>query len=252
MAKMTLLAMVQNILSSLDADEVNSIGDTIESQQVAEVIRTCYFEMMGNRNWPHLKKLTQLDTSNDVTKPNYLKLPERLKELSFFKYEQTSASNNTVGYNDVKYLHPDEFLRMVSSRNVSNTDMVSVTDYSGVKLYIRNDKAPSYWTSFDDVYLVTDSYDSSVDDTLKGTKTQCVAYLEPTWTHDDSFIPDLPGEAFAALLEESRSTASIDIKQMVNQKSEQKAGRQQRWLARKAWRAHGGVRYEDYGRKSRK
>ena len=39
---------------------------------------------------------------------------------------------------------------------------------------------------------------------------------------------------------------------MVNEKAEQKATRQNRWLARKAWRAHGGVRYDDYGRRGRK
>jgi len=39
---------------------------------------------------------------------------------------------------------------------------------------------------------------------------------------------------------------------MANQKAEQKAGRQQRWLSRKAWRAKGGILYENYGRKGRK
>lgn len=252
MAKMSLLDMVQDILSDLDADEVNSVDDTVEATQVAQIIKTCYFEMISNRNWPHLKKVIQLDASNELSRPNYLKMPERLKELSSFKYRSTSDSDSVVTYNDVKYLHPDEFLRLVSSRSVSNVNTSEIEDVSGVKLYIYNNKAPSYWTSFDDVYLITDSYDQAVEATLQKQNTQCLAYMEPLWERSDDYVPDLPSEAFSALLEEAKSTAFIVLKQMANQKSEQKAGRQQRWLARKAWRAHGGVRYSDFGRKSRK
>ena len=72
------------------------------------------------------------------------------------------------------------------------------------------------------------------------------------WIHEDSAVPSLPSEAFSGFLEEAKSTAFFVLKQMANQKAEQKAGRQQRWLSRKAWRTAGGVRYEDYGRKGRR
>ena len=105
---------------------------------------------------------------------------------------------------------------------------------------------------FDDYYLVTDSYDKAVDDTLQKEKTQCLGYLHPTWVHEDDAIPNLPPEAFSALLAEVKSTAFVEVKQMANQKAEQKSARQQRWLSRKAWRVEGGVRYDDYGRKGRR
>ena len=38
MPKLTLLDMTQRILSSMDADTVNSFSDTIESEQVAYLI----------------------------------------------------------------------------------------------------------------------------------------------------------------------------------------------------------------------
>lgn len=252
MAKLSLLEIVVDILNDLDSDEVNSISDTIESQQVAQIVKSTYFELIGNRNWPHLKKLIQLDALGDVTKPNYLKLPERVKELIFFKYDKFSATNTKTKLDEITYKEPDAFLRLVSSRNSTLSTVTSVVDFSGSKLLIINNLPPTFWTSFDDVHLITDSYDVSVDSTLQKSKTQCLAYIEPLWSHSDDAIPDLPIEAFNALREEAKSTAFFTLKQTANQKAEQKASRQNRWLARKAWSAKGGIQYENYGRASRK
>ena len=43
--KLTLLEMVQDILSSMDSDEVNSITDSTEALQVARIIRDSYIEI---------------------------------------------------------------------------------------------------------------------------------------------------------------------------------------------------------------
>lgn len=247
--KYTLLEMVQDILSEMDSDEVNSIDDTIEAQQVAQVIKTCYFEMIANRNWPHLRKLIQLEPSLDTTRPVYLKIPKNVKELEFVRYDVTKATSANQEWKTLKYKEPLAFLDYVSARNSSNDNVVKVSDYSGVQLLVVNDQAPSYWTSFDDVHLVVDSYDKVVDDTIKQSKTACSAYTNPSWERSDTSVPDLPIEAFPALLEEAKSTAFIALKQVPNQKAEQKAKRQNSWLSRKAWTAKGGVNYPDYGRK---
>lgn len=252
MAKLTLLEMVQDCLNDLDSDEVNSISDTIESQQIAQIIKTCYFEMIANRNWPHLRKLIQMDAVLDLSKPNYLKIPTGMKELLSFKYEKSSIANPKSNISDVKWKEPDAFLRMISSRNSTLSNVVSVIDFSGSKLLVLNDQPPTYWTSFDDEYLITDSFDLAVESTLQKSKTQCLAYIDPLWVHSDIAIPDLPSEAFPALLEEAKSTASLAIKQTASQKAEQKANRQSRWLSRKAWAIDGGIKYQNYGRVSRK
>lgn len=250
--KLTLIEMVQDILSDLDSDEVNHLDDTIEAQQVAQILKTCFYEMLGHRNWPHTKKLIQLEASGSLARPNYLILPENLQELTYFKYDKSKIDSLNIDIKDVIYKEPDDFLRYVSGRRSSSDNVETIVDPSGTKILTLNDQAPSYWTSFDDNYLVTDSYDKSVDDTLKKSKTQAQAYIIPTWSRMDNFVPDLPAEAFPAFLEEAKSTAFVTIKQMANQKAEQKAKRQQAWLSRKAWRAEGGVKYENYGRASRK
>jgi len=250
--KLTLLEIVQDILNDMDSDEVNSISDTIESVQVAQIVKTCYFEMIGNRNWPHLRKLIQLEGLATPTKPNYLAIPDGVKELESFKYDKFTSTNPNTKLLDVTFKQPDSFLRFVSSRNSSNSNVETIIDFSGSKLLILNDVAPTYWTTFDDEKIVTDSYDASVDTTLNGSKTQCLAYVNPVWVHDNDAVPDLPIEAFPALLAEAKSTAFYNVKQMPNQKTEQKSQRQQRWLSRKAWKGHGGVEYPDYGRKGRR
>lgn len=250
--KNTLLEIVQDILNDLDSDEVNSIDDTIESQQVANIVKQCYFELIANRNWPHLRKLITLNSSVDPNKPTHLQIPENMKELVFFNYDVRKEGDTRTKFQEVKYKYPDEFLRYVSSRNGDNDNVEEIVDWSGSRFYIYNDKAPLYWTSFDDRWIVCDAYDNQVDSTLQAHKTQVLAYLDPSWSHLDDAVPDLPSEAFPLLIEEAKSTASLVIKQVASQKAEQKATRQNRWLSRKAWRTHGGVRYQNYGRQSRK
>ena len=249
--KMTLIEIVRDILNDLDSDDVNGLHDTVESSQIAQIVRTCYYELLANRNWPHMRKLVQLEGSGDANKPNYLRLPERLKELSLVKYDARKEDAQSAVYVDLKYLEPEEFLHKVSLKKENSTTS-EVVDFSGTRLYVSNNHSPQYWTSFDDTYLVTDSYDKSIDDALKKDKTQALAFIIPAWDATEDFVPDLPMDAFPLLLEESKSTAFLALKQMANQKAEQKVSRQQRWLSRKAWRAEGSVKFKDFGRKGRR
>jgi hypothetical protein len=149
---------------------------------------------------------------------------------------------------EVKYLYPDQFLRVTATRNLSdNTE--NITDFSGSNIIVFNDRAPQYWTSFDDEYIVCDSYNKDIEDTLRSSKTQVLAFMEPTWVHLDNAVPDLPSQAFSLLLEESKATAMIKLKQIVDQKAEQKSKRQRQKMSRENWQAHGGVRYDNYGRR---
>lgn len=246
--KRSLLEIVQEILNDLDSDFANSIDDTVEAQQVANIVKSTFYEMLSNRNWPHLKKLVQLDSLSDSTKPCYLKIPERTKQLEQVEYDVRKLGEDVPKYQLIKYKSPEDFLQLV--RNRTGDTVVQVEDSSGVTLAIYNNKAPEFYTSFDDEYIVFDSFDSDVNNTLIKAKTRSIAYIEPTWTHTDDAIPNLPDDAFSALIEESKSAAFYYLKQMANQKAEQRASRQQRWLSRKAWRVNGGIKYENnYGRK---
>lgn len=250
--KMTLLEMVIDILNDMDADEVDDINDTVESRQVAQIIKTCFFEMISNRNWPHLKKLIQLEASNNLTRPTHMKVPEGVKQVESIKYNKQKLSDPRIRYETVYYKEPEEFLELSHNLDSTADNVLHVVDMDGTDILVYNDRAPTFWTSFDDEWLVFDAFDLSVESTLKKANSQVFAYVEPSWSVTNDFVPDLPEEAFSALLAEAKSTSFYSLKQMTNEKAEQKAGRQQRWLARKAWKAHGGIKYPDFGRRSRK
>lgn len=249
--KMTLLDIVQDILNDLDSDEVNSIDDTAESVQIAQIVKSTYFAMMSNRNWPHLKRAIQIQGSSSTDYPTHMTLKEEVKELSFINYDGSKLGNPAKSYTRLSWAEPDDFLRYLNNRRSDDGTVDTIVDPSGIELFIKNNTAPRYYTSFDDTTIIMDAYDRSVEVTLQGAKTQASGYIIPNWTVSDDFIPDLPTEAFTALLEEAKSRASLKLRQVQDVKAEQEAGRQQRWLSRKSWRVEGGVRYPNYGRRGK-
>lgn len=250
--KMSLLDIVVDILNDLDTDSVNSIDDTVESQQVAQIVKSTYFALMSNRNWPHLRRGISLEASGTDAMPTHMRLPEKVKELSFINYNKARLNDSRKMYEPIKWLEPDDFLRVTNKRDSTQQNIDIIADPSGIELLIRNDCHPTYFTSFDDSTLVFDSYDKSVDDTLQESKVQAQAYVMPDWFTEDDFIPNMPDEAFTLLLEEAKSRAAVKLAQRQDIKAEQEARRQSSWLSRKAWRTSGGVKYPDYGRNSRK
>lgn len=250
MAKLTLLEIVQDVLNDMDGDEVDTILETIESAQVAQIVKTTYFELMANRNWPHLKSGFNLTDQSDSLTPTLFLIPEAVKEMEWFRYNCRSSTDTRDRWRDITYKEPKSFVDMVNDIESSASNVFIMSEPSGLSLNIRTDKAPQYWTSFDDEFIVCDSYDSVVDtEHLMTAKTSCYGTKSPVWAHTDATVPDLPEEAFPVLIEEAKSTAFYVLRQVANEKAEQKATRQQRWLSRKAWRAKGGVRYPNYGRK---
>lgn len=252
MAKKTLLAIVQDILNDMDSDEVNSINDTIEAQQVAQIVRTTYEELMSGANyWPHLETLMQLTASGDSAKPTHMQMPENVQYLKWIKYNKRTSTDTRDRYSEVSYMEREDFIEYLNQRNSSSSNITTVTDFSGVKLFIKNDSAPSYWTSFDDEWIIFDSHDSVVDSTLQTSKTQALAYREASFTVSDTYTPDLPAKAFPFLIAEAKSVAFNALKQMPNAKEEQRSRRQRNWLSRENWRQNGGIRKVDYGRKGK-
>jgi hypothetical protein len=249
--KETLLEIVQDILSDSDSDLVNSIDDTPEAQQVAQIVKRTFKDIVSTREWPHLQTLAQIDGAT-LAKPTHSKIGFDIKEVKEIRYDVSKAGDARKNYKKLEWLYPEEFLDRVMARDTTRDNVVGVMDDSGVTLAIVNDTPPQYYTSFNDKVIILDSYDSSVDDFIQNSKSSVILERMPTWVHEDDAIPDLPAEAFTLLVAESKSRAFLALSQEPNEKAEQQAYRARVWLSRKAWETHGGVRYPNYGRRGRK
>lgn len=246
--KKTVLQICQEIANDIDTDEFNSISDTMEAQQIAVIVQSTYEAIMSNRNWAHMRKLVRITPSGDNLKPNIMTIDDPIKELISVYYNKAKLEETRLRYDPVKYLEPDDMLRLFYGRNTDDTNVIQVDGGNGQVFIVKNDVAPSYFTSFDDNTLVFDSYDSAVDTTLQASKTQVRAFVTPQFQLIDDFIPDLPEEAFTYFIEEAKSKAALKIAQKPDEKAEQESRRQNQWLSRKNWRVAGGVRYANYGR----
>lgn len=248
MAKPTLLELVQEVLVEIDGDEVNSISDTEESEMVAQMVKTVYSNMMSNTTWPHTRRAVGVTSRSDNSYPTHMTLDSNVKELVSVRYNKIKNGETRKNYVLLQYLEPDHFLNKINKRDNTKSNIDVIIDDSGIELLIQNDKAPEYYTSFDEVNMIFDSYDSDVDSVLQTSKLQVQAYIIPAFTLSDSFVADLPVDAFSMLREEVISRAQLKLRQFEDIKSEQESQRQSRWMSRKNWAVSGGIKYPNYGR----
>jgi hypothetical protein len=255
--RLTLLQIVQKTLEALNLDEVNSISDSPDAEQVAQIAQDAYYELLNQSDWPHTIRLGQLESLGDATKPNYLRIPDEVVRIDFIKYDATltDADDNPVDLieiKDVKWLAPVEFLRLTQTRNTEVDGVETITDFNGVRYHIYNDRGPAFWTSFDDKYVVFDSFNSDVESTLQGNKSQAMMkWLEDVVINDNTMIT-APSHFFQTWLAETKSTAFIYIKQEASAKDEQRARRGLAVLRRAASRTDQDDGKVKYGRPVRR
>lgn len=223
MKKMTLLAMVQNILSALDSDEVNSISDTVESLQVAEIIKETYYEQFNNIFLPEFSGLFRVSSLSDLGRPNYLKLPSNVSKVEWIKYIDHRNKGKFV---ELEYVSPEEFLERRLQYHSGSHNVVETTDTSGISYLIHNDRTPRYFTMFDDEHIATDAYDSAYDTILQSANTMGYGILTEEFEMADEYVPPIDASLFPLLLAESKSVAFINLKQISSSKEEQRARRQ--------------------------
>lgn len=255
MAKMTLLEMTQNILSSMNSDEVNSITDTVESQQVAEEIRNTYNELYSNRDIPELEGLINLEATGDPLRPNTLKLPDNVDRVKWIKY--LNFRNNNPNYNEIEYLEPERFLQRIvepgPSLSGSYTN-VRLTDTSPLEYTIYANRCPEYYTIFNnDNILVFDSFDYGYESNLTGSNSLAWGIMGTDFDLEDGYIPPIDSHLFPHFLAEAKAACFINIKEVANSNEERRARRQ---LVRSQIRMHktnaqrqGALTANDYSRK---
>jgi hypothetical protein len=220
----TLLELTQKILSSMDSDEVNSISDTTEAEQVVAIIKTCYYDLVAVGELPRDEDLFQLTPNGDLAKPVTMNMPSDVNDIRWLKYDYQTTSNPYPNFQPLEPLCLVDFIEMVTNFNPTDTN-VTMYRYgvANVPLYCRNDIAPRYYTTPNDGVVLFDSYDNTVDSTLQGSKTLCFGQKDYPWTEVDSFVPPLDDKQSQRLLHEAKSLAFAELKQTAHAKAEKSA-----------------------------
>lgn len=223
----TLLELVQDILASLESDEVNSIFDGTESQDVARIVRDCYETLIVEVAPKSRKGLFHLDASTDNTKPVLMRMPQDARSIEWMKYNIGNNLQDT-NFRDICYLEPMDFINHTNGldEGVDWVDSMTV-DFDGhpFQIKFRNDVSPYYYTSPDNVTILFDSYDAGLEQTLTSSRTYCYGNKAPVFRMEDDFIPTLDDTHFPLLLNMAKSQAFTEMKQTENPNSERRERR---------------------------
>jgi hypothetical protein len=216
----------------MDSDEVNSFSDTAESRQVAQVIRTTYFNILARSNLPEHKAMFSLNASGSAATPVLMIKPDNVSKIEWIKYNKFMEDDDEEpAFAYVTILPLQQFMDMMHQINTDEADVDTMT-LNDVDFTFRTDLGPCYCTIVDDYYIVFDAYDSEVDTTLQSSKTLCFGQTIPSFTFEDGFIPELDEQQFPLLLNEAKALAFYELKQMPHQKAEMESKRQWTTLQR--------------------
>lgn len=211
---MTLLQIVQNTLSAMEADNVNDISSSTESSAIARIAEEVYFELMAQGDWPFLQTVSKLTSISDSDYPNCLEIPSNIKSIKRVWY------NNT----ELKYKTVEDFIEYTNQRDISSENIVEInTIDSGIVTHIDTSKHPTYFTLLNDKYVITDSYYSVEDTTLVGSKSMISVTVIPTWTESNTFTPDMPDHMFPTYLAMVKRAAFLYLRREQSIKDERAA-----------------------------
>lgn len=254
MATRTLLEMTQDVLSRMSSDEVNSISDTTESLQIANIIKNKYYDIVARGDLTANKEPYQLNPSNDDTMPVLMFVPDGVIGLEWLKYFDTNPTDSQgedqfghgvnedledendddipdvpAGYKYVTILPVQQFLDMVHGFNPSESNVGSfplTVKGQSFTFYYKNNHQPRYCTIIENNYIVFDMYDMTQDTTLQASKTMGYGQTVTPFEMLDNFVPDIDDNQFPLLFNESLAVAFYELKQSPNQKAEQEVKRQ--------------------------
>jgi hypothetical protein len=250
MAKRTLLELTKTILSDMSAGEVNSIMENEEASAVASIIKRTYYDLAVEYDLPTSSGLFQLTALGDTDRPTTFLLPDDIYHVEWIQYDyRLDLQDQQVRYTDISYISPEEFFNRNRLYNSEDSYVQTVTDISGVKLLVRNDTNPSYWTSFDNRHIVFDGYDSAIESTLQQSKVAAYGNKGMAWSQTNTFIPPLPDHLFPLLLSTAENRAFEFLKQTLSANIDKQERRSRRRIRVNENRVDRTRKAPNFGRK---
>lgn len=226
MIQQTLLEIVQDLLASVEDDEVNSITDVESSVRAANIVKQNFYEIVAAGDLPEHYDFFELETTSDPTKPTLMTMPTNVGSISWVKYN--NSVEDTVEFKRVTFLSLDTFIERMYNLSETDADVTHFTHTisgSTIDFLVKNNLAPQFYTTFDDRTVVFDSFNSDEDTFLVKNKTLCYGQILPVFVMEDDFILPLDQKQYALLLHESKRQLFNEFRQSDNPLSAQKARR---------------------------
>lgn len=193
--KLTLLEIVQDMLTATDSENVTSVGHTEDAGMCVNIANREFEKLIAKFRWRHTRTFGKLNTTANN---HEMSLPSTA----------IAMVPDTLYYagDRVYWMEPDRFLAYTITRNTSESN---ISEVNHIKVF--TDRNPQYYTSFNDETIVFDSYPTGSG--LNGDDTDVILYDHPTsrLTSDGEYF-DLPPQAFPALVQKCVAKAILEIK----------------------------------------
>lgn len=212
----TLLDVVNEILQDMGRDEVNSLDSTPEAARVLTILKDTYRHILTRNLWEHKYVHRELSGAADSSKPTKLIIPEDVIKVRSLEYHVYDPANSEDYYTSLTHLYPEDFLRIVQGRNTGSSEVSSFSNDDGIEVRAFNDRAPTYWTSFDDKSIYLDAWNSSLDATVIGARTQAHVAVYPSFPVSDSDQFDMPARFLPMYISWAKATCFEKIKQIAS------------------------------------
>jgi hypothetical protein len=126
--------MTQEVLSHLSSDQVNSIFDTPESVQVANIIQRKYYDITARGDLPEHESIFQLNASGNQLQPTLMTVPTGVTAIKWVKYFDTNIGDSQQVDQFGSFAH-DLNLDIVSPQTWTTTSTTSNTIATGSKTF---------------------------------------------------------------------------------------------------------------------
>lgn len=244
----TLNYTVQRVLEKLDLDVIDSINDSQDAILVAREAEDTFFDLLSRNEWPERHDLLEVESVSDTNLPTALRLPTKVLSISSLRYDVTTPEDDDSVIKTLEKLDVEDFLELVHSRNTSADEVVTAS-YKDIPIYLLNNQAPTYFTTFDNEMLVMDSWISAVETTVQGSKTIARGSFVPVWAHDDDFVIPLDNVTYPLFLSELTAACSVYLNGAQSLEDERRRRLGISRMRRKAFRVDQDLKKNLYGRK---
>ena len=246
MAKRTILQLVSQLGEGIESDEIESLNETIEASDIANILEQTYKEILNRKTWEFMKgHIRQLEAS--TLGANVLAIPADVLRIDKITYKDSNGF-----FVDVTYLSAEAFMMIVQARNTANDNTIAIVNAAGVSINVRTDATPLYWTSFDEATVTFDAYDTALGIENLPTDSVIISDVMPITDFTDPLaVLNIPERMETLVFNEALVVCNYRLRQTADPRAERVARRQHISLRENEHITNKNTQERTYGRNSR-